>query len=113
MKSFPRALGLGLVMLAGMSLGPATASAATEPASSAGRVKFVKRTGPEFDRFTRTPAPGFAEWMRAKFWRAEVFTPYFDAKNAWYPNGWVYEDLYSIYRDSALERAHPEWILRD
>jgi Hypothetical glycosyl hydrolase family 15 len=103
---FPRVLTSALVMLAAVLPSPATAS----DAATAGRVNFVKRTGPEFDRFTRNPTAQFSEWMRAKFWRAEVFTPYWDAKNDWYDNGWVYQDLYAIYTDRV---HHPEWILKD
>ena len=51
--------------------------------------------------------------MRAKFWRSEVFTPYFDNKTSWYGNGWVYEDSYSIYPSSPNVTAHPDWILKD
>jgi len=87
--------------------------AALADGPAAGTVKFVKRTGPEFDRFTRNPTADFPAWMRAKFWRSEVFTPYFDDKTSWYQNGWVYSDLYAIYKSSSLATQHPEWILKD
>src|SRR4051794_14600504 len=95
-----RALAAACLSLAVLVAGPTVAHA--DGPASAGTAKFVKRTGPEFDRFTRSPTAAFPGWMRAKFWRSEVFTPYFDDKTAWYQNGWVYSDLYAIYRDSSL-----------
>ncbi len=46
-------------------------------------------------------------------WRLIVYSPYFDDKTRWYPNGWAYDDAYAIYRGSRLAAQHPEWILRD
>jgi hypothetical protein len=97
--------------LAAMTV-PAAAHAADQP-SSPGAVRFLKRTDPSFDRFTTQPSASFQSWMRSKFWRSEVFTPYFDNKTSWYGNGLVYLDLYAVYRGSATANAHPEWILRD
>ena len=75
-----------------------TALSLSQPAraADAGTVQFVKRTGPEFDSYTRNPTASFSAWMNTKFWRSEVFTPYFDNKTSWYKNGWVYEDSYAI-----------------
>jgi hypothetical protein len=42
-----------------------------------------------------------------------VFSPYFDSRTSWYPNGQVYQDLYAIYTNSAVVTQHPEWILHD
>jgi hypothetical protein len=92
-----------------ISVTPAMAADAGSP----GAVRFLKRTDPSFDRFMDAPTPAFKAWMNEKFWRSEVFTPYFDAKNAWYRNGLVYLDVYAVYRDAATAQAHPEWILRD
>lgn len=92
-----------------------TALSLSQPAraADAGAVQFVKRTGPEFDTYTTNPTASFSSWMNAKFWRSEVFTPYFDNKTSWYKNGWVYEDSYSIYPSSPNVTAHPDWILKD
>jgi hypothetical protein len=106
-----RVLAAACLSLAAMMSG--TPAAQADGPAAAGTVKFVKRTGPEFDRFTRSPTADFPAWMRSKFWRSEVFTPYFDDKTSWYPNGWVYSDLYAVYKDSSLARTHPEWILKD
>ena len=51
--------------------------------------------------------------MSQHFWRAEVFSPYFDAKTGWYPHGWAYRDLYALYTGSSYATLHREWILRD
>jgi hypothetical protein len=86
---------------------------AVAAADSPGAVRFLKRTDSSFDRFTTAPTPGFKSWMNEKFWRAEVFTPYFDSRTSWYPNGLVYLDSYALYRDSPRAKQHPDWILRD
>jgi Hypothetical glycosyl hydrolase family 15 len=78
---------------------------------AAGAIRFVKHTGPDFDRFTRDVR--FARWMQRRFWRMTTYSPYFDSRLRWYGNAWVYRDLYAIYRGGALARRHPEWILRD
>jgi len=102
---------VGLTLLFALTAGPASAS--VESASSAGAIRFVKRTDPSFDRFTNAPTAAFSSWMRSKFWRSEVFTPYFDSKTSWYGQGWVYLDSYAVYNGSPLASQHPEWILKD
>ncbi len=56
-------------------------------------------------------------WMRDRFWRMLVYSPYFDEKTSWYPNAWIYLDSYAIYTSSSdggnLADMHPEWILHD
>jgi hypothetical protein len=91
-------------------IAPAAHAAST---AQAGAVKFVKRTDSSFDRFTSNPTPEFEAWMNSKFWRAEVFSPYFDNKTSWYAHGWAYRDLYALYRGSGYAAAHSNWILRD
>jgi hypothetical protein len=103
-------------------LPPAAASAAVPAAGSDGAVRFVKVTGPEFDRYTNAPtAPvpsagtttTLSRWMDSKFWRSVVYEPYFDDKTSWYDRGWLYKDSYAIYADAPLAGQHPDWILRD
>ncbi|HEV2769302.1 MAG TPA: putative glycoside hydrolase [Solirubrobacteraceae bacterium] len=90
-----------------------TGAASAGPAE-AGGVKFFKRTDSSFDGYTTAAAPDFQAWMREKFFRAEVWSPYFDDKTAWYPQGLASRNLYAIYReDAATVAAHPEWVLRD
>jgi hypothetical protein len=83
------------------------------PVPSPGRVLFVKVANSRFDRYTEQPSVGTQVWMRMKYWRLVGYSPYFDSRLSWFPNAWVYKDLYAIYTDGALAAEHPEWILRD
>jgi hypothetical protein len=96
-----------------LALTAGSASAAVESASTTGQIRFVKRTEPSFDRFTNAPTAAFSQWMGTKFWRSEVFTPYFDSRTSWYGQGWVYLDSYAIYNGSSQASQHPDWILKD
>ncbi len=80
----------------------AAANAAAAP------VPLVQHTSPAFDAVTDGPSASMAAWMRERYFRMVVFSPYFDARLAWYGRGWVYKDLYGIPYGS-----HPEWVLRD
>ena len=82
-------------------------------ADSAGTVHFTRGADSAFDQFTSSPPPAAQEWLRTHMWRMNVFSPYFDNKTGWYPNGWVYDDAYAIYAGEALAAQHPEWILKD
>ncbi len=101
------------LMLLALCGGIGAQTAFAETPSSAGIVKFVKRTEPAFNRFMESPTGEYQSWINQHLWRSEVFTPYFDAKTSWYPHGWVYKDLYAIYTGSAFAKEHEEWILRD
>ncbi len=83
------------------------------PANTAGRVHFVRPADTAFNGFTGNPSPAARAWLRRHIWRMAVFSPYFDSKTSWYPNGWVYDDAYAIYAGEALATQHPDWILRD
>jgi Hypothetical glycosyl hydrolase family 15 len=91
----------------------ACAQPAFAESAQAGKVRFVKRTEPSFNRFMDSPTPEFEAWMNQNFWRAEVFNPYFDNKTRWYPHGWVYKDLYAVYKGGGFAAEHENWILRD
>jgi hypothetical protein len=41
------------------------------------------------------------------------YSPYFDSRLSWFPNAWVYKDLYAVYVRSEAADRHPEWILKD
>jgi hypothetical protein len=82
-------------------------------ADSAGTVHFVRFSNPSFDQYTDNPSPSTETWLTTHMWRLGVYSHYFDSKTSWYPNGWLYDDSYAIYGDSALAGEHPEWILRD
>jgi Hypothetical glycosyl hydrolase family 15 len=106
------------VLLAGaLALGATLAigAAFAEPAAAdtAGTVHFVRIAESGFDQFTGEPTSATQEWIASHMWRMVVWSPYFDYKTGWYPNGWVYDDAYAIYRGSARAGAHSEWILKD
>jgi Hypothetical glycosyl hydrolase family 15 len=79
----------------------------------AGRVFFQKLAAPALDRWTNAPSTALQRWFQNHFARMAVFSPYFDGRTSWYRNGLVYVNLYGIPTDSAVVRAHPEWILHD
>jgi hypothetical protein len=84
------------------------------PAEEAGAVRLFKRMDSSFDRYTSGASPESQAWMRERFFRAEVWSPYFDDKTSWYPQGLVSRNLYAIYLDDEETLvAHPDWVLRD
>ena len=80
---------------------------------AAGVVQFVRSTNDSLNLYLTAPNLSVQDWLRGNFWRMLVYSPYFDNKLSWYPNGWVYLDSYAIYTSSALGNQHPEWILKD
>jgi hypothetical protein len=80
---------------------------------SAGHVRFIQRTGSDWDQYTLTPAESFITWLNGKISRTQVYEPYFDIRLSWYSNAWAYEDLYGISIHDNLASQHPDWILRD
>jgi hypothetical protein len=82
-------------------------------ADTAGTVHFVRAADSAFDAFTSSPSPAAQAWLRAHMWRLIVWSPFFDQRTAWYPEGWMYRDAYAIYASSTLAAQHPEWILKD
>lgn len=78
-----------------------------------GIVRFVKSTGPSFDRFTDSTDPAVRTWIVQHMWRMQVYSSYFDDKTSWYHGGWFYQDLYALYTDDGLATQHPDWVLRD
>src|SRR5437773_3811929 len=80
--------------------------------SSAGVVRLGRRTDPSFDTYMNNPSPSTQRWIQEHFWRMLVYSPYFDTRTLWYPNGYVYTDSYAIYTNSGLATQHPEWILK-
>jgi hypothetical protein len=76
-------------------------------------VRFAKIANSAFDPYTRDPSPAQQEWMRTHYHRMLAYSPYFDSRLAWFPDVWVYRDLYAIYVGSPLAGEHPAWILHD
>ncbi len=102
---------LGVLLAVALSLSGTLASAAS--ADTAGTVHFLRSADSSFNQFTSSPTGATQEWLRGHMWRMITWSPYFDQKTSWYPNAWVYDDSYAIYRGSALASAHPEWILKN
>jgi hypothetical protein len=78
-----------------------------------GAVTFAMRTGTWFDPYTDNPSTSTQTWLRSHFWRMQSTSPYFDSRLSWFPNAWVYLDLYGIPTNSPLVGQHPDWILKD
>ncbi len=102
-----------LATAAAFGAGAAPASAATDATARTGEVRFVKRMTPADDKHVTSNDAAKQAWLNDKYWRTEVFAPFFNNMTSWYRQGWVYSDIYAIYTDSALATQHPEWILRD
>ena len=85
------------------------------PAAAAdeGSIRLARGAESSFDVFTRSPGPAEQSFMRERYWRMRVYSPYFDSRLSWYRDGWVYQDAYAIYPTSPLLTTNPEWILRD
>ena len=82
-------------------------------AKSAGKVNFVIRTDPKFDVYLNSPSIDQKQWFQTNVWRMMVYSPFFDQKLSWYPDGWAYINLYGLHSDSLVVTQHPEWLLRD
>lgn len=115
-RSYRLAIGCFLLFAFVLLLSPSENAAAKREKIAAdpeGKVRFFKLANSEFDDYTNDPNGALKKWMRKKYWRMLTFSPYFDARLVWYPNAWVYKDLYAIYVDEDLATQHPEWILKD
>src|SRR6516165_4908810 len=62
-----------------------------------GAVHFLGGASPAFEPFIANRNPAYGSFLRQHMWRMVVYSPYFDERTRWYPNGLVYEDAYAIY----------------
>src|SRR5581483_7287853 len=99
--------------LAPVTVGLIASLSTAQAADVVGTVRFFKVAKSSFDAYTKAPTPEQQAWMRSHYWRMLVYAPYFDSRLGWFPNAWVYKDLYAIYVGSDLATSHPEWILHD
>jgi Hypothetical glycosyl hydrolase family 15 len=104
---------LGVLVLAALLAAGLSRVLTSKPKGGQGVVHFVGSANSAFDRYTRHQDPSIGVFLRQHMWRMIVYSPYFDDKTRWYPNGWNYDDAYAVYRGSPLANRHPEWILRD
>lgn len=51
--------------------------------------------------------------MRQHYARMLTYSPYFDARLAWFPSAWVYLNAYAIKPRSGLQNSKPQWILKN
>jgi Hypothetical glycosyl hydrolase family 15 len=79
----------------------------------AGDVRFLKLTSTSTDPYTNSPTAEQQQWMRDHWQRGVVYSSYWDSRNSWYPNSWVYINAYAIYNPSTVASQHPDWILKD
>src|SRR5262249_278190 len=80
---------------------------------TSGKVRFFKVAKTAFDPFPPHPTPAPRGWWGRAYSRMLPRAPSFTSRLAWFPDAWVYTDLYAIYVDSPRATEHPEWILRD
>jgi hypothetical protein len=73
----------------------------------------MEKTSSSTNTYTDSPTAAQQQWLRDHWQRAIVYTNYWDSKNSWYPQAWVYQDAYAIYTSSVLVGQHPDWILKD
>jgi hypothetical protein len=93
---------------------PTSTSEAQTQYQNAGKVDFYKFTDESFNQFTHSPSLRMQEWIKTRYARMLTYSPYFDSRLWWYPNAWVYKDLYAIYgNQDEISRRHPNWILKD
>lgn len=109
-----RPLAVALAAIAVVFTGaPVAAQAAVDATGRTGEVRFVKRMTPSDDKYVTSGLQSDRDWLNQKFWRTEVFTPFFDSRTSWYGRGWLYSDIYAIYKGGDIATKHPEWILKD
>lgn len=100
---------------------PALPVVTTPPASSGsgrgeGSINLLVNAKSGFDKWTKSPSSSQKSAMKSLYDYMVVWSPYFDSRLSWYPNGLAYIDLYAIYTDTNRDQRsveHPEWILTD
>jgi hypothetical protein len=99
-----------------------SATAVTPPPTKAGSgrgegtVDVLVNAKSAFDGWTKSPSSSQQKAMRSIYDWMVVYSPYFDKRLSWYPNGLAYIDLYAMYKDTAKDSRsvdHPEWVLAD
>lgn len=99
-----------LTALAGLASSP---PAWAQNGQAAGAVNLFRTTNASSNPYTDAPSTTTQSWLQSHFWGMLTYSPYFDSKLSWYPNGFAYIDSYAIYTGSAIATQHPEWILTD
>lgn len=66
-----------------------------------------------FDPWTNNPSSADQQAMRDLYEFMVVFSPYFDSRLSWFPNGYEYIDMYGVKPSFPRYTSNPEWILED
>ncbi len=82
-------------------------------ASSEGEIKFFNIARSSFDPYIEDPSAAEQAWMVEHYHRMLGWSPHFDSRLEWFPDGWAYKDAYAIKPGTWEFQQHPEWILRD
>ena len=80
----------------------------SDPAAAGSAVDLYVLAKTEFDEHTRDPSVADRAWMREHYEFMTVWSPYFDSRLSWFPNGVEYSDIMAL---KGLD--HSEWILKD
>src|SRR5215471_9242625 len=89
---------------------PATVPAQTP---SPGHASFVPNANSSWDHYFNAPSSSLQQFMLGHFPNMLVYSPFFNSQTYWYPNAYLYVDLYGIQIGSEETVFHPEWILKD
>ena len=108
-----QAVAVNLTVLSASAPAPVTSTGWGSP----GKVSIMKNCTPAFDPYTGSPTTSMQQFLNQHIGRMVVFSPYFDSRTSWYPNGLIYIDSYAIYPSGNngvdLVGTHPEWIMTD
>jgi NPCBM/NEW2 domain-containing protein/putative glycosyl hydrolase-like family 15 (GHL15) protein len=81
--------------------------------TSPGHVNFMADADSSWDHYFAGSNPTLQKWILSHYTNMLVFSGFFDAQTSWYPNAYLYMDLYGIQKGSWEQIFHPEWILKD
>ncbi|MDQ2799876.1 MAG: putative glycoside hydrolase family 15 protein [Armatimonadota bacterium] len=102
---------MSLALFSPIAFGPGAAETSV-PQTDAGRVHFVKRQGPDFDKYTKPGETTYHAWIQKHFWRMMEYTPFWDTDTRWYPRALLYKDSYAIY-NNADAKPLMKYVLKD
>jgi hypothetical protein len=85
----------------------------TTPQPPVGSVLYERYADPSLDPWDAAPNSYQQQLFNTRFFRMDVFSPYFDSRTAWYPHALVYVDVYGVDPANPLVSLHPDWIMHD
>src|ERR1700754_5283011 len=96
----------GLVFICTFLIAAILPCGAATAASDPGSVKLARGAESNFDAYTSAPSTDQQAWMRNTYLRMRTYAPYFDARTAWFPSAWAYQDAYAIYPNTPEAAQH-------